>query len=103
MLPRPHSTTIRRPAVSDGFANCAEAKAAGRGTITRNDPAYKPSLDSDGDGLACERSEVSGASLAVTGSSSSSLAVWWSVLLIAAGALFVQIGRVKDERRHAEG
>jgi len=85
---------------ANGFANCAEAKAAGRGTILRSDPAYKASLDADGDGLACERGEVLGTSLALTGSSP-----WtpfmWSALLILGGALLLLVGRSVSPRRVA--
>ncbi len=74
-----------------GFANCDEARAAGRGTIVRTDPAYKASLDSDNDGLACEKGEGVG-SLASTGTSSG-LGLAWSAVLLALGAMFVQMGR----------
>ena len=36
------------------FASCADARAAGRENIPQDDPAYRPELDRDGDGLACE-------------------------------------------------
>ena len=75
----------------DGFANCDEARAAGRGTIVSTDPAYKASLDSDNDGLACEKGEGVG-SLASTGTSSG-LTLAWSAVLLALGAVFVQMGR----------
>ncbi len=80
-------------AADTGYANCAEAKADGRGTIVRTDPAYKASLDADGDGLACEAGEGI-SNLASTGSPAQS-GLLWSVLLMALGALFVQIGRTR--------
>jgi len=36
------------------FANCAEARAAGRENIRRGEPGYRPALDRDNDGIACE-------------------------------------------------
>jgi hypothetical protein len=36
------------------YRNCTEAHADGRYNIPSNDPAYRPQLDRDGDGLACE-------------------------------------------------
>ncbi|MBZ9712129.1 excalibur calcium-binding domain-containing protein [Deinococcus multiflagellatus] len=38
-----------------GFTSCAQARAAGVPTpIRRGQPGYRPELDGDGDGLACE-------------------------------------------------
>ena len=63
-----NATTTLVP-TQDGFANCAAAKAAGRGTILRSDPAYRSWLDADNDGLACETdTSVAGKTLAKTGS-----------------------------------
>lgn len=36
------------------YQNCSEARADGRSSIPYTDPAYRPELDFDGDGLACE-------------------------------------------------
>jgi hypothetical protein len=36
------------------YQNCNEAHADGRYSIPISDPAYRPDLDLDGDGLACE-------------------------------------------------
>jgi hypothetical protein len=36
------------------YANCAAAHAAGVSNIHRGDPAYRPALDEDHDGVACE-------------------------------------------------
>jgi hypothetical protein len=36
------------------YRNCAEAHADGRYNIPSSDPAYRPQLDRDGDGYACE-------------------------------------------------
>jgi hypothetical protein len=35
-------------------ANCAAARAAGAAPLHRGDPGYRPGLDRDGDGIACE-------------------------------------------------
>ncbi|WP_116200828.1 excalibur calcium-binding domain-containing protein [Amycolatopsis circi] len=37
------------------YKNCAAAKAAGVTPLHRGDPGYRPALDRDGDGIACER------------------------------------------------
>lgn len=37
------------------FRNCSEAKAAGAAPLYRGAPGYRPKLDRDGDGVACER------------------------------------------------
>jgi uncharacterized protein len=36
------------------FANCAAARAAGAAPIRVGEPGYRPKLDRDGDGVACE-------------------------------------------------
>ena len=36
------------------FRNCSEAKANGFRNIRIGSPGYRPELDGDGDGLACE-------------------------------------------------
>lgn len=36
------------------FANCTEARRAGRVNIRRGEPGYRPELDRDNDGYACE-------------------------------------------------
>lgn len=46
----------RAPARSNVyFANCSEARAAGAAPIRRGEPGYRPALDRDNDGIACER------------------------------------------------
>jgi len=43
------------PAQSDVYyKNCAEARAAGAAPLHRGEPGYRPGLDADGDGVACE-------------------------------------------------
>ena len=36
------------------FKNCTAARAAGAAPLHRGDPGYRPELDRDGDGVACE-------------------------------------------------
>lgn len=36
------------------FANCAAARAAGVAPLRRGDAGYRPDLDRDNDGIACE-------------------------------------------------
>lgn len=46
------TTTASRPAVY--YKNCDEAHADGRWNIPEGDPAYRPGLDKNHDGVACE-------------------------------------------------
>lgn len=56
-LPRPpyptthFTTTPSHPRVF--YKNCAEAHKDGRWNIPADDPAYRPALDKDHDGIAC--------------------------------------------------
>jgi len=36
------------------YPNCAAVRAAGKAPLHRGDPGYRPGLDGDGDGIACE-------------------------------------------------
>jgi hypothetical protein len=36
------------------YRNCAQARAAGAAPIYVGQPGYRPGLDADGDGVACE-------------------------------------------------
>ncbi len=36
------------------YANCSAARAAGAAPLHLGDPGYRPALDRDGDGIACE-------------------------------------------------
>ena len=36
------------------YKNCSEARAAGAAPIYQGQPGYRPGLDRDGDGVACE-------------------------------------------------
>lgn len=42
------------PATTAYFADCAAAEAAGAAPISRGRPGYRPALDRDGDGIACD-------------------------------------------------
>ena len=52
------TTTSPTPAPGGGsdvyYPNCAAARAAGAAPIYRGQPGYRPGLDRDGDGIACE-------------------------------------------------
>ncbi|GIW26254.1 MAG: hypothetical protein KatS3mg075_741 [Meiothermus sp.] len=53
--PRPQSPSPAPSPSSVYYRNCAEARAAGAAPIYRGQPGYRPGLDRDGDGIACER------------------------------------------------
>jgi hypothetical protein len=36
------------------YANCTEARVAGASPLLAGEPGYRPGLDRDGDGIACE-------------------------------------------------
>ena len=36
------------------FSDCDSARAAGYGSLRSGEPSYRPELDRDGDGVACE-------------------------------------------------
>lgn len=48
------SDNIRATEQSRYFRNCNEARAAGVAPISRGSPGYRPELDGDHDGEACE-------------------------------------------------
>lgn len=53
--PAPATTaSAPTPTTSASFANCPEAEAAGAAPISRGHPGYRPELDPDGDGVACD-------------------------------------------------
>jgi len=47
--------TPATPPSSVYYRSCAEARAAGAAPLYRGQPGYRPELDRDGDGIACER------------------------------------------------
>ena len=57
-LPLPaEAQRTRRGAASRGdvyYPNCDAARAAGAAPIRRGQPGYRPGLDRDNDGIACE-------------------------------------------------
>jgi len=56
--PVPPTTTASRPAARTPggayYANCDAARAAGAAPLNQGEPGYRPALDRDSDGVACE-------------------------------------------------
>lgn len=55
--PRPGQTAPRAPSPGGGsvyYPNCDAVRAAGKAPLHRGEPGYRPALDGDGDGVACE-------------------------------------------------
>lgn len=52
--PAPGSPAPTPPADAPYYASCAEARAAGVTPLHRGTPGYRPEMDGDGDGIACE-------------------------------------------------
>jgi endonuclease YncB( thermonuclease family) len=50
----PGSGAPRKAAPTSVYRSCEEARAAGAAPLHRGEPGYRPALDRDGDGLACE-------------------------------------------------
>lgn len=46
--------SLSAPAAAVYYARCSDAWAAGAAPIHRGQPGYRPELDRDGDGVACE-------------------------------------------------
>jgi hypothetical protein len=44
----------REPIAGDQWGGCYDARAAGTAPIYRGEPGYRPEMDGDGDGVACE-------------------------------------------------
>jgi len=44
----------REPQPGDYWRGCNEARAAGSAPIYRGEPGYRPEMDGDNDGIACE-------------------------------------------------
>lgn len=53
-LPTPVVTAPLPGATSTYYSNCAAARAAEAAPLHRGDPGYRPGLDRDADGVACE-------------------------------------------------
>jgi LPXTG-motif cell wall-anchored protein len=76
------------------YADCDAVRAAGKAPLLSNQPGYRPALDSDNDGIACEDSEASGGdggSLPKTGDSvpvSAMVAGGAGLVLFGAGLLW---------------
>lgn len=54
---------VERPEIGD-LPDCRSARALGAVNIRRGEPGYRPALDPDGDGLACEAVPADGAAAA---------------------------------------
>lgn len=44
----------RMPQEGDRWGGCNDARAAGTAPIYRDEPGYRPDMDGDKDGIACE-------------------------------------------------
>jgi hypothetical protein len=44
----------REPQAGDFWGGCNDARAAGTAPIYRGEPGYRPEMDGDSDGIACE-------------------------------------------------
>jgi hypothetical protein len=44
----------REPRAGDDWRGCNDARAAGTAPIYRDEPGYRPEMDGDSDGIACE-------------------------------------------------
>src|ERR1700739_1963256 len=53
-IPRTNPTTGISTTPSGGYKNCTEAHKDGRWNIPEGDPAYRPALYKDHNGVACE-------------------------------------------------
>lgn len=53
--PPPPPATRETGSGSVYYANCTAARAAGAAPLHRGDPGYRPALDRDSDGIACEQ------------------------------------------------
>jgi hypothetical protein len=68
--PVPSTVTPTAVASASGYyGSCAAAEAAGAAPLRRGRPGYRPELDRDGDGVACDATPTSPAAPAVTPSS----------------------------------
>jgi hypothetical protein len=45
---------VGEPRPYRAFADCDAAKSSGYANILQGEPSYRPALDADGDGVACE-------------------------------------------------
>lgn len=52
--PQPEPAPAPPPPAAAYYPNCAAAKAAGAAPLYRGQPGYRPALDRDNDGVACE-------------------------------------------------
>lgn len=52
--PTPAAVTTRSVPAAPYYASCAAVRAAGKAPLRRGQPGYRPGLDGDADGIACE-------------------------------------------------
>lgn len=52
--PSAHPNSLKMLSSDAYYPNCASARAAGVAPLRRGDAGYRPGLDRDGDGRACE-------------------------------------------------
>ena len=53
-LPKPTTAQAPQPPSDVSYKNCAAVRAAGKAPLMRGEPEYRPGLDRDHDGVACE-------------------------------------------------
>lgn len=53
-LPQPPQSSVESKKADVYYKNCSEARAAGVTPLHKGEPGYRPGLDRDGDGIACE-------------------------------------------------
>jgi hypothetical protein len=80
------------------YANCTDARAQGATNIPQGTPGYRPELDADHDGFACDEAQPAAATmaqqptgrLAYTGMElGPQLNLAWTLLVLGAGLLIV--------------
>lgn len=52
--PQPEKEVVAPAEIDTYYPNCSEARAAGVAPIYKGQPGYRPKMDGDGDGIACE-------------------------------------------------
>jgi hypothetical protein len=82
------------------YANCTDAKAQGASNIPQGSPGYRPELDADHDGLACDEAQPAAAPTVTTAQPTGKLAytgldlgpqlnLVWTLLVLGTGLLIV--------------
>lgn len=92
--------------VTDVYANCSEAEAAGVSNIPSTDAAYTTGLDRDGDGIACEDNGSDTAVIIEAGfektaaASTTSAALFAGMGLLLITGLSLMFASAKASRKH---